>query len=76
MMEFDQEHLHEYSRWFAELYEIAVSKDKRWLIDASDPLSYADYWQDGDTPMEAYLAELTQWENSLEREIVFKSKIA
>lgn len=48
-----------FDRWFKELLTIAKERDALDLIDRSDPTTYMDYFDDGDTPEDAFDAE---WE--------------
>lgn len=48
-----------FESWFAALYEIAFSRGCPEIINMDDPDSYRDYYDDGDSPEECFLNELS-----------------
>ena len=49
-----------FDKWFKELLAIAKERDALDLIDRSDPTTYMDYFDDGDSPEDAFD---TEWES-------------
>ena len=47
-----------FEHWFAALIEYAKSEDQPDLVNEEDPDSYLEYFEDGDSPEEAYFSEL------------------
>ena len=46
--------------WFKELLKVAEERDAVDLIDQSDPQTYLEYFDDGDSPEDAFDSE---WES-------------
>lgn len=46
--------------WFKELLKVAEERDAVNLIDQSDPQTYLEYFDDGDSPEDAFDSE---WES-------------
>jgi hypothetical protein len=44
--------------WFEELILIAKGDSSGYIVDVDDPESYREYYDDGDTPEQAFVTEL------------------
>lgn len=47
-----------FEQWFNALVQHARDDDNEGLINVEDPDSYHEYYEDGDTPEQAYYTEL------------------